>query len=741
MRGLYGLLVGLFLAAPCGAEGRWESYIRPSDYAAMESDTSSIWLASTDGGLLRFVRASRTFEFLHHEPGGLASNELTSLAFDGGGRLWVGTTGAGASVRERDGLSWRLVSRLDGLPSDSVTALAADGFNLWIGTRHGLAFWNGVGEGSVDAVWPNEDENSFTNDYIQSVLVVDTTVWVATRGGVYRNSTVRVGSWAPVNGGLPQLDVQALGTDGTRVFALVNGAVYQGGETGSWNDSGVAGAVVALAHKYGQLLAVATSGLFRWTGSGWIFMPHAIPPGEPPGPGNGRAAIGHDLSYWAANSFGLWHQVATPTIYWELFTPNLPVGGNLLNVLVDGDLVYVTTLGQGVSRFDGVTWTNWLPRPCDTLPPDSFRNPSYCFGGLVDRTGHKWLGCWTCALERLEDRGPTPVFDHYWPVSPPPLSTPPDSMAHTWSWSAALDSSGRIWIGGDTPLLGDLAPAGVDRYEPDGSHSGNWQPTNSALRSQQIRALTVDRDGTLWVGYAGKGVDSFVGDPTSVSTLIPSTSSSSDIFGLHAEGSVLWVMSTRAVERWSTTSRQMIGSALPLPGSPVAVGAVHPLDLDSRGYAWVGIEAGLLKLDPNGQVVATYTVDNSPLAGNQIRTVRVDRSRDAIWIATTTGLSRFEPYYVAPPPPSLPSLTVGIFPNPARLSGLGVSLHLKGNAALYEGDIFDLCGRRVRRFASTSGGVFWDGRDDDGQLVAPGLYFVRARSGGREANARVVLLR
>ena len=48
----------------------------------------------------------------------------------------------------------------------------------------------------------------------------------------------------------------------------------------------------------------------------------------------------------------------------------------------------------------------------------------------------------------------------------------------------------------------------------------------------------------------------------------------------------------------------------------------------------------------------------------------------------------------------------------------------------------------IRRFhGAGNGAVVWDGRDDEGRLVSPGIYFVRAEAGGRAVVARVVLLR
>jgi hypothetical protein len=46
--------------------------------------------------------------------------------------------------------------------------------------------------------------------------------------------------------------------------------------------------------------------------------------------------------------------------------------------------------------------------------------------------------------------------------------------------------------------------------------------------------------------------------------------------------------------------------------------------------------------------------------------------------------------------------------------------------------IFDLSGRRRRTAVLDGGGAFaWDGRDDSGRPVAPGLYFARAGNATR----------
>ena len=66
---------------------------------------------------------------------------------------------------------------------------------------------------------------------------------------------------------------------------------------------------------------------------------------------------------------------------------------------------------------------------------------------------------------------------------------------------------------------------------------------------------------------------------------------------------------------------------------------------------------------------------------------------------------------------------------------LDFTLMMVGGSTAVEADIFDLAGRRVRLLGeqrNVSAGTYsipWDGRDEAGNLVPPGLYALRLRLG------------
>lgn len=88
---------------------------------------------------------------------------------------------------------------------------------------------------------------------------------------------------------------------------------------------------------------------------------------------------------------------------------------------------------------------------------------------------------------------------------------------------------------------------------------------------------------------------------------------------------------------------------------------------------------------------------------------------------------------------------IRVFPNPSRgRARVEFSLPESASAVF---TVYDAAGRRVAlagsgRYEAGTGTVVWNGRDYHGAPVAPGVYFVRAKtSGGETATAKLLLQR
>jgi len=743
-------------ARPGHAAGAWSTFLHPSAYGGIVAASDTVWGAAVDGGVVFYVRSSGQFGSYSRQPGGLASNNLTAIAADRSGNLWFGTSDAGVSRLASDG-TWGVLNAFDGLPSLTVNTLRASGDSLWIGTSAGLAVYDGT---EISGRLPDSGAPSpFASNNITGIALTGDSVWVATAAGVYyARRSEQLSSWTQMSAGLQLLNqqVDGLATDGVNVWALAYQQLLLATAASIWSPVSGLGAVYRVSDESGRVVASTNTGVFEYQGGAWT-----LHPGSPPSDGATTTTYAATADptgvVVAAAQAGVLIEPASGA--WPAYLPPGPTGNNVQNVLVDGARVYVATFDEGMARYNGQNWNLWYPSTCTANCDHTFYNTLYSFALLRDRLGQKWVGCWGEAVDRMDDSGPIDSVTHVLIQDPNPQSPP---NPHTWLWSAAADSNGGVWFGGDSPDVVGFPPIGIDYYNPSGLFRRNYQPsagdtltgTTSHMAGVQVRSLFYDdRQRTFWVGYAGAGVQSFP-LPVGADRVTPDTTGQKlqfhtlldanrlDVFAVIPHGDSIWVFDTNDLRLYPEYGSTNTSTAYSIPAGPAPRGALHPLDVAADGTVWLGTTNGVRAYHPGG-TTEDFTTANSPLANDEVRTVRIDPVTGAIWFATATGLNRYDPNYRPPPAPPLPYLQARVYPNPVPIANLiGTSLHIIGNAPSYGGRVYSVEGRLVRRLPGAANGkLLWDGRDENGSLVKPGLYFVRIDAGGRQMTARVTLLR
>ena len=747
------LFLGLALAlsaSAAGAQGAWRTIVRPLTFRDLLAEPDTVWMATGEAGVVAYDRASGTFSFLNHEPAGLSSNDIRALARDRSGNLWVGTAARGLSRRAPDG-TWRVFNRFDGLASENITCLTAQGDTLWIGTDAGLSLWDGT---QISGTLPDGFTPSpFRDNSIVSIVPLGDSLWVfSTQACHVARISTGLTDWAEANTTVdPNNPDQSLGwavavDDGERLIGLTRNGVIRvrTRAPGSlWNASTPPGVPtgITIVKDGTTILHTTNSGVFRWTTPGWTNVAPGAFTANASDPATWYAA-GTDPSgaFWFAQATGLRRQVSGTTYQNTPFSG--PPGNDLYNVEVQNGRVYVTAWDKGIGRFDGANWKNWTAGcgdPCD--PDTAFYGVGYSIAILKDVQGYLWFGPWGSAISRLDDRGAFPSFVHYFMVGPSGTSDPND--LHTRPVGCTADSVGGRWLGMDTNDFGapDRVPLGLEHYDANGAYLANYNAANNAeVLGGRIHALTTDRGGAVWLGSLEGGIQSFL-PPTG--TNAPSFSNVANtedlsVRALVALGDTIYAMTTREVRYYARFARACVDSFL-LPANPVLAG--HPLHVAADRTVYVGTANGVRVRTSDG-AITDFTTANSPLVNDEVRAIRPEPGSRAVWIATAGGLNRYDPAYVPPVPPPPPSLRFNLYPNPASLTALGASLRLSGNASSYEGEIYDLVGRLVHRFqAGSNGQLVWDGRDTRGSLVQPGVYYLRVVAAGSSGFARFVLLR
>ena len=741
---LLWLAVSAASGVPPAEAARWDTYNNANSLnsVTVAQNGTVVWCAS-DKGLHRFDVATHIFTRFNKDPGKLASNAIVEVEEDAQGNTWFATRGGGVSVLTIAG-AWQTITTFAGLPSDSVSCLEPSPLGMWVGTRKGLAFFDGF---SLAAVWPDGvNPPPFGSNVILDIAHAGPRTWIGTLDGAYWTLTTVGQTWTKVIGGLPAgASVDALAGPGTsgEIWCVSGGLPYRGGETGVWTAApdGLNGATaytIEGAPDAGggpaPLYLGASDGIYQWGGSAWIRL------------GNGGFPVRSSVSrgLWAGNVEGLWGFNGTS---WNLYNSAGPRGNWVQGLALQGSTVYFTTRPGGgepgsVARFDGTNWRSFFHHYTPSEIPDTtLESQEGVFGLLVDSQGHKWAGQWGWAVSRFDDAQEPPHFDHFW------YSQLADSVKHTYLWATAEDAQHNRWFGLDTPVRGVIIPLGLDRIADDGTRT-NFNPSDgvSQMSGPQVRSICFapGQAFEMWVGYADQGVDVFT-DPTLRTRARHITAAidgllNDDTWSIRMYGDSVWIATSSGLTRFSRTDglrKEAIGTQ-----PPSSRGAVQPFDIDAEGGVWWATTGGVFHRRPD-RSVEVFQEDNSPLLSNDVHAVLVDRATGDVWIGSVLGLNRYSPNASSSAPTDL-GAKLTVYPNPALLSSAGLSLHAAGVVGQFHGLVHDVRGRIVRHLvgnAALSGGAVWDARDDGGRTVRPGLYLITVAAGGQERSGRVFLMR
>ncbi len=568
----------------------------------------SVWLGLTRGvaKLVDGRLETRT------DAGGVPLSNVTAVAPDRAGNLWVGT-GSGLSRIAADGTAEHWTSE-QGLLADKVTALAIDfGDRILVGSRKGLSRWDPAAED-----W--EDIPLLADTAVRSLKVTADATWVGTETGVARLGKGDEGEHVETGGGQPIGEVIAiatrasavwLGTDrgGLRFHDTADGSWRAWTPTGRWDavhsrnelaideagrvwvatasgvlryDPATDGrtlfgapgrgrlAVDALTLSEGAVWAAAGQHLLRVGDEGLQLLPNDAGVGL-------RDITGANGKLWAVGRSGLWsYDLATES--WTKADVDVPPDASAL--VADGDALWIGS-GEGLARYEG---TRQLVIP-DSGPEDGVRALAIASDGalLVGTYGEVWRravdGSWT-----------------------------------SWSEEDGLPMAPVNAVIGDDRALTIGQFTGLARVELASGSAASVD--SSGLRNPTVRSLA-ERGGTLWVGTdSGVQALSDGGWTAIVEGAAVPTDAVRDV--RQADGrDALWMVGIAGgAWRYRPTldAWRRFGVVDGLADEDVL--AVWP---DADGGVWFGTESGLSYLDPGGQVTTRVPAFRDKRVGAVVR--------------------------------------------------------------------------------------------------------------------------
>ena len=703
-------------AAAQSASADWAAFTSTKEINSVLVDSGGVWTA-TNGGVLRFDLATQNYKRFTRL-NGLAGNKVFSAAVDDRGHVWFGTDQKGLSrLRPDEDAFDRPFVDFNDL---KINTLVADGDRLYVGMDRGVSLF------LVDKEEVKETYRilgSFTKDTpVTELAVLNGRLWVGTREGV---------AWADMS--LPNLQDPDSWTVNAELGQVRDFLVWQdtlfiasskqiSTNAGDGFDIdfvrnnifhlGVFDGSVAAANSDGTLFT-RTDG--RWT----VDRSQAFP---------GITDLSKsDSVLWVGTDRGLQVKGTEPPP-----PPQEPGANQFYDIALNGDELWIASVPNdqgltkfGVYQFDGTNWEihtegkGFLSN--DAVSPQA------------DADGNVWVGTWGKGIG---------VFVNGLRRKLASANSALGGIGSSRSFIAisdiVRDDDGLMWIA--NVLIGLVV---MDGYPPrqqllyDNETIGLPGARNVgkiAIAADGVKWVSTPRDGFLL--FDDGGTPFVAGDEFSVlinddydSRL--TSNRTSDIL-VDATGQV-WVGTDNGLNAVRTDySRE--GQTLEIvtwrvynASNGLPSGIVNAVEADDQGNVWVGSDAGLTQIGPDGEIVVTLTTLNSGLINNRVNSLRFNGESGELWIGTLDGLARLQVLSNGGNSKVIGSHT---YPNPFYPSAGARTITLTGLPLGAAVRIFSLDGTQVKEIAGEPGRgtAEWDGRNAAGWLVGSGIYYFVAEN-------------
>ncbi|MFD0893898.1 hypothetical protein KBB96_10780 [Luteolibacter ambystomatis] len=508
-----------------------------------------IWLA-TDAGLLRFDGSSFKAFTVHD---GLHAPVVSALYEDAEGKLWIGTIGGGISVMAYNRIE-RTYTRTDGLPSEWIT-----GFGLNPEGRLLANTWGGLALFDHDHFIAPPKNETEPEPILPIARDGEGTLWGIGHSCLRRWQD---GQWKADPGGTSNATAMCVDHKG-RLWAFFEDRLWCR-DAGVWTShempAGTGGLVNTLAEAPDGTIwiAVYRKGLHGFKDG--RFITPAPTPGYSPDLME-SVIVTRDGQIWLTSTYGLYRMSEQRIRFGIVDDPQAARVSNNLGGLLE------ISPGKFLLATQGNGFLVWQDERISRLDENPELGPEV-FGNLLYRTtdGTLWLGGAKGLYKWHPDQESAVPIKQNLPI--------PDSAS---IWAMEETGDGTLWMGS---TLGQLLRIRGDRIEK----------VEYGGRNEPIKALAVEKDGTVWVGTRGNGL-------------------------FRQKDGV-----------WSRLGRE----------TGLLSEVIRTLYLDPDGHLWVGTDGGGVALFRGDRFVPISGEDGLP--SDSVSQITTD-DRGWLWLGTHRGLA------------------------------------------------------------------------------------------------------
>ena len=706
----------------------WKTVTNKSAIEDIANDGDFL-ICATNGGVVVFDKISETVvaEFTNTE--GLSNNHPVKIVVDENHNWWFGMSNGDLNYYDQETQQWRIFSDFSRL---TIHDMVLTGDSLFVALDIGL---------SVFLLDKNEAKETYKNlGTIPVEVDVFTSyinwpyIWAGTDYGIATADLNQVNLKAPqswdnlsISDGLLSDKVRAIQyfQDSFFIGTDIGVTRYQNGQWTNYSNLPVNQTVqfytqnsdlyVAL-HKY---IYMYNSNSDTWARQ--VTLSNII------------------SSFYVDSNDNIWIGTAEAGLFkWQPSTQEMkeivfdgPRGNSFSDLAFDADgqlwCVSSALFGKGVYKFNNMKWINYSVAQQD-FPSNNTT------AVVIDHQNRAWIGSWGRGVYRFYN-DKFDIFNAQNNVLPGIMGDLDFSVVN----DLIVDQTGTVWMTHEAAYNGNKLTA----FTTDSTWVYFTQ--NHGILSQNPRSLAVDQNNRKWIGTDGGGI--YVYDDN----FTPADQSDDRIAGYlnQADGLEGNIITALAVDEqntvWIGTNNGLnyFQDSRVYTKYGLMTNDINCITIDPVGNKWIGTSSGFSILDREDMSLRHYTVDNSPLVNENVLSVTFNRKTGTAYIGTGNGLSVFETLFVEPEE-VLRQLFV--FPNPFLINVTNSEPVLTVDKLSRECDvnIYSAGGFLVRKLVASSAGgrAVWNGRNDDDELVASGIYLVvAAHPDGTSKSAKVAVLR
>jgi ligand-binding sensor domain-containing protein len=708
------ILLFIFLTNRSGQTGvgDWTTFTSQNDIRDLILSDDYIWCA-TNGGVFSYQISNGTYRQFQNT-NGLTSVNAQTIEVDQEGHIWVGFADGWINYYDPVADNWKNIRDYLG---HQIYDLETVGDSLLVALDLGISLYD-IRKKEVKETYKHLGWNLPAEIAVFDIMVVNREIWATTGSGIARSSFDLANLMAPeswknytTSQGLPTNEANSLVAhhDSIYVGTKAGAAILRDQRWDSLSYSLPYADVKKLVSKNRELYALTYGYVSRWIPEEYHWQNVAEYVRELSClaiADNGDLWVGRNKS---GSAKGFAH-FSMKNETWEYFTSPGPPSNEFNGLAVDKNgILWCASARDGIFKYDGISWQQYTT--ADGLVNDGIKSAT------VDSETRKWFGSIGGGLIMIDEDEKITVFhkDHLsaagasqdWIVVP---DVKVDRYNNAWLLNTEANNSRIVAV--YTPLL-------------------EWYyfTVEEGILSNVVTSLDIDWADRVWIGtQAGVSVIDYNNTLAYKPDDVIKENSLTTADGLESnsirdiaidQDNIVWIATDGGLNYWYWDSQSQKGVVKYQTG--LLSNSVNVIAVDIRNNKWFGTSAGVSILAPDGYTFTHYTTQNSSLVNDNVTSFGFDFESGKVYIGTANGLSVLETPY-SRPREDLSQVKAG--PNPFII-GKGKQftfLELSDDVAIKFLTENGMVVRHIPKDEILGAYTIWDGRDDNGEYVASGIY-------------------